>query len=48
MGDWGWFSWLGEDVDKLKVVRSMTKDAEQIKILDEVIADIEKNTEKGE
>lgn len=48
MGNWGWFSWLSEDVDKLKVVRSATKDAEQIKILDEVIADIEKNTEKGE
>ena len=41
MGDWGWFSWLSEDVDKLKLVRSMTKDAEQIKILDEVIAHIE-------
>ena len=48
MGDWGWFSWLGEDVDKLKTVRAMTKDAEQLKILDDVIADIEKNTEKGE
>lgn len=48
MGLVGWFSWLSEDVDKLKVVRSMTKDAEQIKILDEVIADIEKNSEKGE
>ena len=48
MGASGWFHWLGEDVEKLKVVRSMTKDAEQIKILDEVIADIEKNTEKGE
>lgn len=48
MGLAGWFHWLSEDVDKLKVVRSMTKDAEQLKILDEVIADIEKNTEKGE
>ena len=41
MGDWGWFPWLSQDVDKLKLVRSATKDAEQIKILDEVIADIE-------
>lgn len=41
MGSWGWFSWLGHDVDKLKTVRAMTKDAEQIKILDEVIAHIE-------
>lgn len=41
MGDWGWFHWLSQDVDKLKLVRSATKDAEQIKILDEVIADIE-------
>lgn len=46
MGEWGWFSWLGHDVDKLKMVRSMTKDAEQIKILDEVIADIESKMEK--
>ncbi len=48
MGASGLFHWLSEDLDKLKLVRSMTKDAEQIKILDEVIADIEKNTEKGE
>ena len=48
MGNWGLFHWLGEDVDKLKTVRAMTKDTEQLKILDEVIADIEKNIEKGE
>lgn len=48
MGAWGIFHWLSEDVDKLKVVRSMTKDAEQIKMLDEIISDIEKNAEKGE
>lgn len=41
MGEWGWFPWLSQDVDKLKLVRSATKDAKQIKILDEVIADIE-------
>ena len=41
MGEWGLFHWLSEDVDKLKLVRSMTKDAEQLKILDEVIAHIE-------
>lgn len=41
MGEWGWFSWLGHNIDKLKLVRSATKDAEQIKLLDEVIADIE-------
>ena len=41
MGSYGWFHWLSEELDKLKLVRSMTKDAEQIKILDEVIADIE-------
>ena len=48
MGAWGVFHWLSADVDKLKVVRSITKDAEQIKMLDEIIEDIEKNTEKGE
>lgn len=41
MGSWGWFPWLSQDVDKLKTVRSMTKDAEQLILLDEVIADIE-------
>lgn len=47
MGEWGWFSWLSKDVDKLKVVRSMTTDEEQIKLLDEIIADLEaKSKEK--
>ena len=41
MGSWGWFPWLSQAVDKLKTVRAITKDAEQIKILDEVIAGIE-------
>lgn len=34
--------WLGENADKLKLIRSMTKDENQIKLLDEVIADFEK------
>ena len=46
MGEWGWFPWLSQDVDKLKMVRSMTTDAKQIKTLDEVIADIESKMEK--
>lgn len=44
MGASGWFHWLGDDIDKLKIVRSTVKDPEQIKILDEVIADMEKKT----
>ena len=46
MGDWGWFHWLSQDVDKLKVIRSMTKDAEQLVLLDEVIAHIESKMEE--
>ena len=46
MGEWGWFPWLSQNVDKLKMVRSMTKDVKQIKLLDEVIADIESKMEK--
>ena len=46
MGAWGIFHWLGEDLDKLKVLRSMTKNAEQISMLDEIIDDIEKNIKK--
>jgi hypothetical protein len=46
MGEWGWFHWLSQDVDKLKVIRSMTKDAEQLILLDEVIAHIESKITK--
>lgn len=46
MGDWGWFSWLSHNVDKLKVVRSMTTDQEQLKLLDEIIRDLENKSKK--
>lgn len=48
MGLIGWFSWLGEDLDKLKALREITKDEKQLSILDEVIEDIEdkKNNEE--
>lgn len=46
MGDWGWFSWLSQNVDKLKVVRSMTTDQEQLKLLDEIICDLENKSKK--
>ena len=46
MGLAGWVAWLGEDIDKLKALREMTKDEEQLKILDEVIESLE--SKKGE
>lgn len=41
MGIFGWV-WLKDEVEKLKTLRSITKDAEQVKVLDEVIANLEK------
>lgn len=41
MGILGLF-WLKEEVAKLKALREITKDEEQIKILDDVIAKLEK------
>ena len=40
----GWFGlmWLKEEVAKLKALRGITKDEEQLKMLDEVIANLEK------
>jgi hypothetical protein len=46
MGLAGIWTWLGEDIDKLKALREMTKDEEQLKVLDEVIASLE--SKKGE
>ena len=48
MGLVGLFHWLGEKVDELKTLRAMTNDAEQLKIIDAMIEDIENNIEKGE
>lgn len=46
MGLAGIWTWMCKEVDKLKTLRSMTTDAEQLKILDEVIANLE--SKKGE
>ena len=32
MGLAGWFSWMGEHLDKLKALRDMTKNEEELKI----------------
>lgn len=46
MGTWGWFHWLSEQADKIKTVRDMTTDAEQLKILDELIEEFESKKEE--
>lgn len=48
MGLGSWITWLGEDIDKLKMVLSMTKDEEQKKILEEVIADLESKKDESD
>ena len=46
MGLAGWFSWMGEHLDKLKTLRDMTKNEEELKIIDEMIAGLEKKKKK--
>lgn len=48
MGLIGLFSWLGEDLDKLKVLKSITKDSEQLAIIDEIINDIESKSNENQ
>lgn len=48
MGLTSWMIWLGEDIDKLKLVLSMTKDEEQKKLLEEVIADLESKKDESD
>lgn len=40
MGLTSWLIWLGDKVDKLETVLSMTKDEEQRKLLEEVISEM--------
>ena len=46
MGLMSWFTWLGEEIDKLETVLSMTKDEEQRKILEEVISEMKSKAEE--
>jgi hypothetical protein len=46
MGLVSWFAWLGEEIDKLETVLSMTKDEEQRKILEEVISEMKSKAEE--
>lgn len=48
MGLISWIHWLSEEVDKLKVVLSLTKDEEQKKMLEEIIADLETKTNESD
>ena len=41
MGLTSWFTWLNDDIDKLKLVLSMTKNEEEKALLESVIADLE-------
>lgn len=47
MGMSGWWSWLHEDIENLKLLRAMTKDEEQQKILNKVIARLENKTKEA-
>lgn len=46
MGLVSWFAWLGEKVNKLETVLSMTKDEKQRKILEEVISEMKSKAEE--
>lgn len=46
MGLMSWLAWLGEEIDKLETVLSMTKDEEQRKILEEVISEMKLKAEE--
>lgn len=48
MGLMSWIPWLSEEVDKLKLVLSMTKDEEQKKLLEEIIADLESKANESD
>lgn len=48
MGLTSWFTWLNDDIDKLKLVLSMTKDEEQKKLLETVIADLESKANESD
>ena len=41
MGLTSWIPWLSEEVEKAKLILSLTKDEEQRKLLEELIADME-------
>jgi hypothetical protein len=46
MGLSGWWSWLSELVEKYKLQLEITKDPEQKKILENIIADLESKENK--
>ena len=46
MGLTSWLAWLGEEVEKLKQLKAITKDEEQLKIIDEMIESAKSKMEK--
>lgn len=46
MGIFGWGYWLGEHIEKLKLLRELAKDEKEVAMLDELIADAEKKKGK--
>jgi hypothetical protein len=46
MGLSGWWYWLGEKKTKLEELKAITKDKEQLAIIDELIADCDSKLEE--
>lgn len=46
MGLMSWLAWLGEEVEKLEELKAITKDKEQLKIIDEMIESAKSKMEK--
>ena len=47
MGIGGWMAWLHEDIEDLKLLRSMTSNEEELKVIDEMIAKKEAKIEEN-
>lgn len=47
MGLAGWFPWLGEEIEKLEVLKAITTDEKQLKIIDEMIESVKAKLEEN-
>lgn len=48
MGFLGWTGWLRDNIEELKALKAITKDAEQLSILDRMIANAESKLKEAE